>query len=181
MLAKKLCALILAALLLLSTAALAENEPVWLLDELNTTDIYGEPVDLSLFVEDELVMVNVWATYCPPCLQEMSDLGKLSEKWAAEGVRIVGLVSDVIDGSLNPDAAQLELAQTIAEQTGASYTHLVPDLRLVMKVLSGIQYVPTTFFVKPDGSLTGGVYVGARSYEQWDEVIDDTWKELQGV
>ncbi len=187
---KILCFAIAALMLFCLTSAGAEGtekaegtdgteEPLWLLDDLDTIDIYGEKADASLLADCELIMVNVWATYCGPCVNELAELGRLAEDWEPKGVRIVGLVSDAVDSRLEPDESQLAAARDIAEQTGAAYPHLVPDLRLAMKVLAGIQYVPTTFFVTPDGALTGNVWVGARSYDGWNTVIEDTLKELR--
>ncbi len=43
------------------------------LDDLKLTDLSGEPVDLKQY-KDKAILVNVWATWCRPCLQEMPTL-----------------------------------------------------------------------------------------------------------
>ena len=170
---KVLC--VLAALTLLCSLALAEEQaPFAPMAEFSTTDIYGNPVDQTVLEGASLIMVNVWGTFCPPCIGEMSDLGELSAEWADMGVRIIGLVCDVanVEGeALVPDEAQLIKAREIAEETGAAYCHLVPDIPLYLRILYGLQYVPTTFFVNSEGTVVGQVYIGANSKEKWNDII----------
>ncbi|MEA4946209.1 MAG: redoxin family protein [Oscillospiraceae bacterium] len=137
-----------------------------------TSTLEGKVVDESLFAGHKLTMVNVWATFCGPCLNEMPELGKLAADNAANGVQIVGLVVDAMgtDGSVSQ--SQVELARQLVEKTGAAYTHLLPDAGLLSGALSGVTAVPTTFFVDETGTPVGDAYEGARSAEQWQAIID---------
>lgn len=137
-----------------------------------TSTLEGKVVDESLFAGHKLTMVNVWATFCGPCLNEMPELGKLAADNAANGVQIVGLVVDAMgtDGSVSQ--SQVELARQLVEKTGAAYTHLLPDAGLLSGALSGVTAVPTTFFVDETGTPVGEPYEGARSAEQWQAIID---------
>ena len=45
------------------------------LSAFSTTDLEGNAVDQSMLADYDLTMVNVWATYCGPCISEMPDLG----------------------------------------------------------------------------------------------------------
>lgn len=102
------------------------SAPAGILSSFSTTDIEGNAVDESLFSDYKLTMVNVWATYCGPCISEMPDLGTLAEEYADKGFQIVGLVSDVLDSDGNLDSAQIDKAKEIVASTGANYTHIVP-------------------------------------------------------
>ena len=53
----------------------------------------GDSVALSDF-RGEVVLLNIWATWCPPCRVEMPHLQTLHEKLADEGLRIVGVSID---------------------------------------------------------------------------------------
>ena len=44
-------------------------------------DMEGNEVTSGVFAESKLTMINVWATYCNPCLNEMPDLGELSGEY----------------------------------------------------------------------------------------------------
>lgn len=47
-------------------------------------DLAGNSVSESVFSESKLTMVNVWATYCNPCLSEMPGLGELAGEYEPE-------------------------------------------------------------------------------------------------
>ena len=150
------------------------QEALRLMGNINTTDIYGNPVDDSLLSGYKLTMVNVWATYCNPCINEMPELAKLNKDWKEKGVQIVGLLSDATDGALQPIDSKVDLAKTIAEATGADYPHLLPSMNLQQKVLSQVSAVPTTFFVDENGMMVGYVYMGSRDYAAWNQMIEET-------
>ena len=152
--------------------------PGQLLGSLQTVDIYGRQVDASLIAGKKLIMVNVWATYCNPCIGEMGDLGKLAREMEAEGVMILGLVSDCSNEDLSADEKQTEQARAIAENTGAAYPHLLPSLEMYRNVIAQIQAVPTTFFLNGEGEMVGQAYVGARDYSDWKEIIQE---QLNGL
>ena len=150
-----------------------------LLGDLNTTDIYGKAVDGSLIADSKLVMVNVWATYCNPCISEMEGLGNLSRKLKEKGVMIVGLVSDCQNSDLSAKDSQLETARLIAESTKADYPHLLPNRAMYRDIMSTVQAVPTTFFVNGQGQMVGSVYVGSRSEADWETIINETLGQLE--
>ena len=150
-----------------------------LLGDLNTTDIYGKAVDGSLIADNKLVMVNVWATYCNPCISEMEGLGNLSRKLKEKGVMIVGLVSDCQNSDLSAKESQLETARLIAESTKADYPHLLPNRAMYRDIMSTVQAVPTTFFVNGQGQMVGSVYVGSRSEADWETIINETLGQLE--
>ena len=60
------------------------------------TDIEGNVVTSDIFSQSKLTMVNVWATYCNPCLSEMPGLGELADEYDAEEFRIIVIISDVV-------------------------------------------------------------------------------------
>ena len=58
----------------------------------STTDLEGNAVDQSILEGYDLTLVNVWATYCTPCLEEMPDLGSLAAEYEATGADYQHLV-----------------------------------------------------------------------------------------
>ena len=150
-----------------------------LLGGLDTVDIYGQAVDEGLLRGHRLTMVNVWATYCGPCINEMSDLGRLAKDVAGKGVQIIGLLSDATDAGYSPVPEKVEQAKKIVEETKADYPHLLPSDDLCRKVIWQLSAVPTTFFVDETGMPVGSAYVGARSYDAWADVIDQVLEQTQ--
>ncbi len=154
-----------------------EAEPIGVLSRFSTTDLDGDDVDQSILADYDLNMINLWATYCGPCLNEMPHLGELAEEYANKHVQIIGIVLDVInsDGSLSE--SQLKTAQDIVSETNAAYTHIVPSSDL-FALLYQFPSVPSTFFVDHDGNLVGDIYIGAHSKEEWADILDQTLAEV---
>ena len=89
----------------------------------------GEEVSQEIFSQADLTMVNIWGTFCTPCISEMPDLGELAQEYADQGLAIVGIISDVQN-------AGDETAQEIIDATGADYTHIVLSQELYEKRLT---------------------------------------------
>lgn len=121
-----------------------------------TQDLDGNPVTQELFTGKKLTIVNVWGTFCGPCISEMPELGQWSHE-LPEGVQLVGLLCDVYSPE---DTAQVQEARRIVEETGADFPHLIGDSSLD-SLLMYISAVPTTLFVDGDGNLVGEPVVGA--------------------
>lgn len=189
---KKLIVLIAALCLLLLTAcgqAAPEESPdaaaasdsaqtAGILSSFSTTDLDGNSVDQSVFADHKLTMVNVWATFCGPCISEMPELGELASEYADKGMQIVGLVSDVMDADGNLDEEQLTLARDIVAETGANYTHVVPGEGLY-GLLSQVSGVPTTLFVDSEGKQVGTAYIGAKDLDGWKAIADELLGSLE--
>jgi len=56
-------------------------------------DLDGQPTEMARW-RDRIVVVNFWATWCPPCVEEMPDLQRVHDEYANRGVTIVGLGID---------------------------------------------------------------------------------------
>lgn len=143
----------------------SDNTPI-LTFEANT--IEGEAVTSDIFADSKLTMLNVWATYCSPCLNEMPDLGEIANSYDKAEFQMYGIVSDVQEG----DTKMMETANELIEETKADYPHLVLSESLYTNLLSGVTSVPTTFFVNQDGEVLGYL-VGAQSKEAWENIINE--------
>jgi len=141
------------------------------LTDFQTKDIYGADVGHEIFQGYDLTMVNVWGTFCGPCLDEMPDLGELQNEYEPKGVNIVGIVVDVQDENLEIISEQIELAKDIAEGTGADYTHLLLSTGM-LPVLRQFDAIPASFFVDGSGNIVSETYIGSRSKEEWIEIIE---------
>ena len=121
-----------------------------------TKDINGAEVDSSVFSEKKLTVVNVWGTFCGPCIEEMPELAE----WAKEmgdDVQLIGIVGDINGEN---DTQHIELAQTIAQKANVEFTNLIPNDDL-SGFMSNIIGFPTTFFVDQTGALVGEPIIGA--------------------
>ena len=111
-------------------------------------DFDGNEVDKSLFEGHRLTMVNIWATFCNPCLSEMPELGELAAEYAKEegGAQIIGICTDITDLSGNTTQEAVDGAKQIVEMTGAAYPHLIPNDEFMAFLMQEVPGVPTTFF-----------------------------------
>ena len=131
-----------------------------------------------MFADYDLTLINVFATWCSPCVREIPDLNKLYEEMKEQGVNVAGIVLDAADGSGNTDYDAVEKAKVLAEKTGVSYPFLIPDEGYLNGRLAGIAAVPETFFVDKDGNIVGETISGSRSFESWKSIVE---KELEEV
>ena len=137
-------------------------------------DLQGNTVDQSLFSPYKLTMINIWATFCSPCLQEMPALAELRTEYQSKGVNIIGIVTDVDHPNKAVFQRNLQTAQRIITQTKADYVHLLPSVDLQEAKLKYVQAVPETFFVDSKGNIVGKSYIGARSKSAWKVIIENT-------
>lgn len=56
-------------------------------------DLDGQPMAMSRW-KDRIVVLNFWATWCPPCVEEMPDLQRVHDEYTERGVTVVGLGID---------------------------------------------------------------------------------------
>ena len=135
------------------------------------TDLDGNTVSQEIFSQSKLTMVNVWATYCNPCLSEMPGLGELAAEYDPAEFQLIGIVSDVMEGE------DQSLVESLIQETGADYLHLLANDSIGQAILSSVSGVPTTFFFDGEGAYLGGV-VGSAEKEKWEEIIHGLLEEM---
>ena len=125
--------------------------------EFTAENLALETVDNSIFADKDLTVLNVWGTFCGPCINEMPELGA----WAKEmpdNVQIIGLVADIAGET---DEQQIDTAKTILEKTGADFQNIIPNSDF-SDLLSNVVGVPTTYFINKEGKIVGKPIVGAQ-------------------
>ena len=135
------------------------------------TDLDGNTVSQEIFSQSKLTMVNVWATYCNPCLSEMPGLGELAAEYDPAEFQLIGIVSDVMEGE------DQSLVESLIQETGADYLHLLANDSIGQAILSSVSGVPTTFFFDGEGAYLGGV-AGPAEKEKWEEIIHGLLEEM---
>lgn len=141
------------------------------LSSFETMDIKEENKDQDIFKNYSLTLVNVWGTFCGPCIDEMPYLGELQKEYEPQGVNVIGIVVDVQDRDLQVMDDQLELANEIAETTGADYTHLLLSEDM-LSVLNEFDAIPASFFVDRGGNIVSEFYIGSRAKKDWVKIIE---------
>ena len=154
-----------------------ESEPA--LGEFSTQDLEGNEITSEIFSDYDLTMVNIWTTYCGVCLSELPELGKLNEDYQDKNFQVVGIVMDVFNKDGTYSEEQIEVAKYAAEETGATYAHLLPSQEMIDAKLSQVTGVPETIFVDKQGNQVGKIYLGARSSDDWKKIIDSLLTEVE--
>ena len=151
---------------------LSEENNLTIFGEFTSYTQSGEEITQSIFENADITMVNIWGTFCNPCIEEMPYLAEISKEYEQKGLQVVGIISDVIE----PNDAT---AQEIINLTGADYTHIVLSEDLYNNFLYQIQSIPTTIFVDKNGNWVGDVVIGARDKQQWTAIVEEILKEVQ--
>lgn len=136
-------------------------------------DMSGNSISSEIFSDARITMVNVWATYCNPCLREMPGLGELAGEYDPADFQIIGIISDVQEGA---DQKTMDYASSLIQQTGANYTHLVLNESVYYALLTDVSAVPTTFFIDENGVVLDTV-IGSMEKSVWKEKIDALLEE----
>jgi len=105
------------------------------------TDLDGKPVSTAQ-LRGKVVIVNFWATWCPPCRAEIPDLIALQSKYK-NGLQIIGV-------SVDEDASP-EDVKAFAKQFGMNYPIVMGAS--IAKEYGGIPALPTSFVVNKDGGV----------------------------
>ena len=101
--------------------------------------------------EYDLTMVNIWTTWCGPCIAEMPELQKLYEVLPDN----VNMITICADGD-----KESELAKQIIEKSGCFFQTLYPNEQLEQALLNEVIAYPTTVFFDRNGNLVGEAELG---------------------
>jgi len=104
------------------------------------TDLDGKPWNLK-DLKGKVVLLNFWATWCPPCRKEMPDLEMLYRRFGAQGFIILGI-----------DDEEAETVKPFIAQQGITYPVLLDPGRKV-NTLFRIEGIPKTFVYDRDGKI----------------------------
>ena len=119
-----------------------------------TTDLEGNPVTSEeIFSGHKITMINMWATWCDPCKDELPELAKMAEDFDRQNCRIIGICLDA------EDEATMAEGRAILENAGVGYLNIVPFEKRE-ELLPNSAY-PTTYFVDENGTVLDEVIVGA--------------------
>ena len=108
-------------------------------------DINGELRNISDW-DGKIILLNFWATWCPPCLKEIPDFIELQNEFGEKGLQVVGIAVD--------DEA---LARSFAEDIGMNYPVMAADseaIELSQRYGNQIGGLPYTVIINRKGEIT---------------------------
>jgi len=111
------------------------------------TDPKGQPSGLSAF-EGRTIVLNVWATWCGPCIKELPSLERLSDKLDPSKAMVL-LVSQ--------DKGGVAVAKPFLDRLGIKNLETYGDPSSKLSRDLAIRGLPTTFVISPNGQIVGRV------------------------
>lgn len=145
---------ILMSFLLLTTAWSVQAETTKFYD-LAFPNLEGNEVSLSEY-EGKVVLLNFWATWCPPCVREMPSMQRLQDKFADQPFEIVainaGESADAIEAFLLGLDNELTFTILLDEKSRSFQEFRIPGL-------------PMSYLISKDGELLETIMGG----REWDD------------
>ena len=104
------------------------------------SDIHGRSVSLSEY-RGKVVILDFWATWCPPCKKEIPDFIALQNQYAMQGLQVIGIGLD-----------EPSKVASFVKQYGINYPVVVGD-DAVANLYGGVTGIPTTFIIDKQGKI----------------------------
>jgi cytochrome c biogenesis protein CcmG, thiol:disulfide interchange protein DsbE len=122
----------------------------------------GKPVSLAS-LRGEVVLLNILATRCPPCREEMPSMQRLHQALAAEGVRVIAVSIDALEGQTDSGGRPGGDVRAFADEMGLTFEiwrDPAGDIQRVYRTTG----VPESFVIDRRGTIIKKV-IGAT---EWD-------------
>ena len=112
-------------------------------------DITGKNTTLSSY-KGKLVLLEFWATWCPPCKASIPDMVELHKKYQDKGFTVLGV-------SIDADSDATAKVAQFSSSNGITYPVLIADEAMPLRY--NVMSVPTSFLISRDGIIISS-YIG---------------------
>lgn len=131
----------------------SQEEDYGELKSFETKTLTGETFTEKDFAKKDVTAINCWSVSCGPCVEEMPELAKFSEK-LPENIRLITLCLD--------SEEEIPEAKSILKEAGFTGTTILMGNGDMEKLNSHILYTPTTIFVDGEGNIIGNAVIGGQ-------------------
>lgn len=136
-------------------------------------DIEGDSVSLEDY-RGQVVLLNFWATWCPPCVHEMPSMERVWQDLRARGFVVLGVSLDVAPGETDAEGRSQGIVREYVDELQLTFPILLDPTGRV-EALYNVSGLPTSYVIGTDGRIEGRV-VGSR---EWDSAeYRDRFEEL---
>ncbi len=123
------------------------------------SNLEGKTIRLSDF-KGKVIILDFWATWCPPCRAEIPHFNKLHQIYSDKGLAVVGISVD--EGGKN-------VVKPFVEEFKIPYPILLGNEK-VARDFGGIRGIPTTFIINKNGEIIKKL-VGYHDQEEFESII----------
>lgn len=135
-----------------------------LLTKMKAKDMNGNIVTSDIFKNYDITAVNIWTTWCSPCVEEMPELAKLYKDLPANA----NFISVCMDGK-----EEQEKARKILEKSKAEFVTVSGDEKLREGVFGSVVSFPTTIFINKEGKQVGDPFLSSGNKETYRALIEE--------
>lgn len=133
--------------------------------DFSATDVDGKTVKLSDF-KGKIVILNFFATWCPPCRGEIPDFVALQKTYGAKALAIIGVSNE-----------NVSTVKNFVNAAGVNYAVLLDASGAASDAYGPIRAIPTTFVIDKEFKIRQ-VYIGARPREVFENDIKELSKPI---
>ncbi|MGI6752624.1 MAG: TlpA disulfide reductase family protein [Anaerovoracaceae bacterium] len=146
--------------------------------DIETTTLDGDSFTNEDLSENTLTVLNIWATWCPPCVKELPHLQEVNELFKDRGVEVIGVMQDGVNNNLQPDNSVIKKGKKLLKDSGVEYRVILPDEAISNQFINTMQYFPTTFFLNSSGQVVK-VVTGAKDKKGWEKTINEVLNDIR--
>lgn len=133
---------------------IGQPAPPWQLKDLD-----GKAVSSADF-KGKVVVLNFWATWCPPCRKEIPDFIALQKEHGSRGLVFVGVALD---------DEGVSVVKPFAKEAGINYPLVIGDDKVV-KAYEGVEMYPTTYVIDRNGTVVSR-HIGSLTRAEMEQEI----------
>lgn len=147
------------SILFIAGCVLAQQQTQTKAPDFTLPDLNGKAFSLSE-LEGKVVILNFWATWCPPCVVEIPHFIDLYKEYKGQGLEVVGV---------SLDRGGVKVVKSFVEKNEMTYPVVIGNQK-VAEDYGGIRGIPTTFVIDRQGYIVKK-FVGYRDKNVFESVI----------
>ena len=133
-----------------------------------TFDKNGTKQSFSDLTKNKIVLLNFWATWCPPCRRELPNIVEISKELKAQDVEVIGV-------SLDSEGNPSETVKNFTEKNNIPYLNLIGNPEIA-DAYGGISGIPATFIIDKSGNIISR-FEGSQSKQTFVDALNQVIKK----